>query len=720
MKRRLQDISSERVIAELAGTSFMTETGKVIEGNYQVGDIAPVVFDRHSKRYLAVWKTRRDEPIKFQKIEDELPSVTVLSASFVLAKFVLSEWKIFFTVLGEDPLTSTKHRYIDLSTIHDTLTIGMFLNPYVLRLIEDRAYLGALILFDKDPYKSNMSEDITSGVVIKFKVGTKIAPAVSVTYGGYKYWKYEFDYRFITFGTMDDDLVDVIPDFDIQAGHPGSLGQDSYDSFGDVSAGAYPCRAWRNPWPGDPLILNETSPYNWSGSATAGWDLPNDGGHVDVQFIDNITVTQTSTKKGISKMVTDAQIPFVSEYGREIKPIGAMVWCADENLDNLNWEIQFSARVEYDIDLTLQQTTGYIPHTLHADCGDIELGYAEFAPFKQKTFIVAIPFILRRDKNGWTAEDHQGLVGHSLCLETRGFYVDPFGYARPRAVLFRLDSPGVIQERITVHEFINTLTERWFLPNQVAGRYRKAWGIPVGETRSKPKLLLDHTTVDYSLWSQDWQGFGGTSIDQFVVNTFLSLDNQAFELVLAVNQEDKWSYRCVQWPYYSTPELPFPPIVYSCLDYHSLPPVKVEENNIYYVPITTYDPYWLNAKPQRTDYKHQGGGSAVGVGIEMCRVCPVKSGPHDRSVYKIGSSVYDYNQNVPGIPQGRRVSRQLLSWLSMSGQIPKIDSAIDLDGSSVVTLKHLTDPSKDLTANDVAFSTFGGEVCDAGALLATA
>lgn len=74
MKRRSQHIWSEKVIAELGAASFMTETGKVIEGNYQIGDMAPVIFDRASLRYLAAWETRKDQtPKALIKTEEEAP-----------------------------------------------------------------------------------------------------------------------------------------------------------------------------------------------------------------------------------------------------------------------------------------------------------------------------------------------------------------------------------------------------------------------------------------------------------------------------------------------------------------------------------------------------------------------------------------------------------------------------------------------------------------------
>ena len=55
--RRLQNIWFEKVVSRLRD-HFVTESGKVIEGNYDVGEMAPIIFDRKPMRFLPVYKEK--------------------------------------------------------------------------------------------------------------------------------------------------------------------------------------------------------------------------------------------------------------------------------------------------------------------------------------------------------------------------------------------------------------------------------------------------------------------------------------------------------------------------------------------------------------------------------------------------------------------------------------------------------------------------------------
>lgn len=56
-RKPLQQIWQEKVLSRLRD-SFVTESGKVIEGNYDPGDYAPIIFDERSKRFLPVYKKK--------------------------------------------------------------------------------------------------------------------------------------------------------------------------------------------------------------------------------------------------------------------------------------------------------------------------------------------------------------------------------------------------------------------------------------------------------------------------------------------------------------------------------------------------------------------------------------------------------------------------------------------------------------------------------------
>lgn len=75
--RSLQKYEHDDVIAELGGSSFMTKRGYVIEGNYQIGDHVMLVYDELGKRYLPVYKRRKEIAGKTGKpeIEKEKPPV---------------------------------------------------------------------------------------------------------------------------------------------------------------------------------------------------------------------------------------------------------------------------------------------------------------------------------------------------------------------------------------------------------------------------------------------------------------------------------------------------------------------------------------------------------------------------------------------------------------------------------------------------------------------
>jgi hypothetical protein len=114
--RGLQDLQTEKVIANLGGTSFLTDSGKVIEGNYKVGDYAPVIFDKSSLRYLPAWKKERDEKQPVKPVEEEgVGVITEVRDCPVLVDFINGTNRyIAYQTLGGD---SRFKQYLDVTSI---------------------------------------------------------------------------------------------------------------------------------------------------------------------------------------------------------------------------------------------------------------------------------------------------------------------------------------------------------------------------------------------------------------------------------------------------------------------------------------------------------------------------------------------------------------------------------------------------------------------------
>lgn len=199
---RTQKISGEKVVASLGGTSFMTETGKVIQGDWTVGDYAPVVFDKPSRRYLPVWKRHLEQKATKTVREEEggaEPPITypVIGVMAQHMKLINHE-TIFFESQDKDKL---EHIYIDLM---DVLIYDEFAGCRMIKLCEDEAWAGLIVFHQhNEPYQA------TGGTyrVVVFRATTPVVPEVRWNKpSGYdteyppqgKYRKYNFEYKTFT------------------------------------------------------------------------------------------------------------------------------------------------------------------------------------------------------------------------------------------------------------------------------------------------------------------------------------------------------------------------------------------------------------------------------------------------------------------------------------------------------------------------------------------
>jgi len=184
----LQNITQEKVIARLGGTSFLTDTGKVIEGDYTVGEYAPVIFDKMACRFIPVWKkdVGIGEPIA-KRVEDEYAggSYTVYLYGSVV-RYDAEENKIFWETVSQND-----NYYIDLD--------GVVVNSeetLMLRVVEYRSTAGVLIYKDTSDYYW----------VVKFELTGITDPREEYEYEGDDYLKCDYVY-----GTEQINLSITVP-----------------------------------------------------------------------------------------------------------------------------------------------------------------------------------------------------------------------------------------------------------------------------------------------------------------------------------------------------------------------------------------------------------------------------------------------------------------------------------------------------------------------------
>jgi hypothetical protein len=701
--KNLQDIYTEKVIANLGGTSFMTETGKVIEGNYRVGEYAPVIYDRTSLRYLPVWKKSLDLPIVTPVYREEMAAKVIIETfPYLMAQYTFKpgEKRIYFTFLGASKTNSGIHFFIDLAGVAG---VGW---EYVafLRIVEDRANMGVIIFEKPNP---NPPVGMNYYRAVAFVVKGKSTPEEIVEKDGWKYHKREFEYSVEDFDDLDSTMIDVMPDKEIVLGHPQALGYGEAYHSGYFIEGPY-CETHHSSVylliePKGLYPFNEIEPNKWEAETTLVVKVAHYGGD-DLPHYESSTIWKmgpylkhiSTTKMGIASLRDGMYSDRI--LGKEKAWIGLAAWATGDTVSSIQWEFYLSARAEWNVEVNRHAVSGYEPHVFEI-CGlnmylperqDIPDG-ANYIHF------VKLPFLFVKSRGAaWECRDL--------------FDIPSTIYYENRTKVANLNGPGwdlmynaigdCGQGEYYAEElFSGYRYHRFVLPNGFLGRYRKVWGIPNGVTTIKPKILVDYTKVEYDEWSLDWR----VALNSFKTKTFLRLDAVDYELVGALNTEDKWEFTGQT---YSTVN----PIRnhYFRQDYHGMPPVPLfiyDDPDIYRVSNGYYNPGSASAYPQRMRYKHFGGGIPSRF---MVRMCPVKSQGKDRSVYVIQGMVYDYNVGLPG--GGQRVSRELII-CSSQDTVPKVDTAIDaVSGNATVTFIHPTDPGKNLTGQE----TYAEASCDVG------
>jgi hypothetical protein len=708
--KNLQDIHAEKVIANLGGTSFMTETGKVIEGNYRVGEYAPVIYDKTSLRYLPVWKKSVDLPIVTPIRHEEMAAKIIIETfPYLMAQYTFKygEKRIYFALLGARKTNSGIHFFIDLTDIE-----GMGPWEYVafLRVVEDRADMGVIIFRQTNPYPPVGTNYYRA---VAFVVKGKCVPEEIVEKDGWKYHKREFDHNIEDFDDLDSTLVDIVPDKEIALGHPQALGYGEVYTPStilhtgpycpihfmevavllDASHAPFPYTEVEvNKWAGEKVCTLKKGHYSLAsgfihdqGSGGTTWRVGT--------YLDHVSTTKTGIASLRDGMYSDKVL------GKEKMWVGLAVWATGDTVSSIQWEFYLSARVEWNVEVNRHAVSGYDPHVFSI-CGlDVTLPGPQDAPSPSNDiYYVKLPFLFVKARGvEWECKDLFDIPS-TIYYENRTKIANIYGPGFN--LMYNAIGNCGAGEYYWEDAISGKLHYRFVLPNSFLGRYRKVWGIPNGVTTVKPKILVDYTKVEYDAWSLDWR----VALNSFKVKTFLRLDAVDYELVGALNTEDKWEFTGTT---FVLPDDTYHNRFYR-QDYHGMPPVHlfiVSNPDIYRVGSGYYDPGSASAYPQRMPYKHFGGGIPNRF---MARICPVKSQGKDRSVYVIQGTIYDYNVELPG-GEGR-VSRELIV-CSSQDMVPKIDTEInEVTGDATVTFIHPSDPGRNLTGQETIYSAS----CDVG------
>ena len=181
---RLQDITAERVSAELGGEMFMTETGKTIEGNYKVGELAPVIFDKDSLRFLPAYRDKVESASETTKAdEDGYAKKNMISPPIG----VVVTWNPGMQTINFTARAPNDNRYIDLTGV----VLGNIWG-FAVSVLECNPYIGAIL------YKGRgTGVDGSELRVLKFKLTTKADPEVIV--GGHAKYNYVHSWTILPF-----------------------------------------------------------------------------------------------------------------------------------------------------------------------------------------------------------------------------------------------------------------------------------------------------------------------------------------------------------------------------------------------------------------------------------------------------------------------------------------------------------------------------------------
>jgi len=686
-RERLQNVWYEKVLSRLRD-HFVTETGKVIEGNYDVGELAPIIFDRRFRTYLPAYKEKIQQPVpdpvtKADDVKRRRPLPMVFP---VVALAIVDQDKIYFRC--QDPPDPSYHFYIDVSG----LVAGSY---YHLRLIEDRAHLGVLMSFNGDD----------SVDVIRFRIKEKYDPERKVTYDGVEYVRRHFDHVDQNISLSDDDLKPVLPDPPaVEFGHGAALGHISWFE-GPVIMGYGTACPGHSPWITQVRItwtyeIDEVSPGYWSHSqsllAEVG-HITNYGWMTYVKSSHNLSQHWGLNIYAVTKMGIYNH-PYA---GRAIAPIGAVAWAVGDTHNDLRYKIFFSINAGVLVTLRYHwYSSGTPTHYVCSGGGEVDIGggVQSYETFKFQEF--GIPLLLVRDKDGWTHIDAEGLYSNVWRLIHRLEHGRWYWYAGGSAYhlgwFLSVGNTGYQVMSYTVSGSGYSGTFKWAAPAQWPGRYKRVWGYVNGNTLVEPLVHVERTRVRYTNWNTAYPA-GNDSWETDVL-----MDNQ----VVIVDAADPWGMWCLY--YYAGG--PFPEEWNNIWDYHVLPPLEVGLTS-YKLPsqITAPHPSFEDAIPQRVLHRHAGGGFP---GRSMLRFIPTKIRPqaHARWSGMGGPAITD--KLFPD-----EVSREILRWSSEyagnTQYLPRLNTVADDDGSADVTLHHYKDMAKNLVAVDQS-PWIGNKTCDVG------
>lgn len=374
-----QKVWTEKVVANLGGTAFLTETGKVIEGNYKVGDYAPVIYDITSMRFLPAWKKEVSGMPGF--IEKEIESARGLTPAEYMPVFGCCDTeqrKIFFTVeLEEGNNPRTLNYYMDFGQILSDLGHNDYNSLfYSFRLVEGYPWFGAVVYFRR--ISVNYVYKYQKGNIIKFQITELKTPVEEYNYNGVKYKKVNFNYVYENFSLMDDDVE--FPEIDVQIvcnDHPDeqvcrrhSVYLDdwlirpkwtsSYDPNGFVGCGYSNVSGDKISWDFPIEVYVQCRPDPWQNPDPPSYFSLNYHKYVEV------------------KNVSEPRFYF-DQYNRQwLTPVGSAVWLSGEKkLNDLKVGVVLYGvlTVEYDLTSDEYYTVSNAPVCYGVNVGEVALQY---------------------------------------------------------------------------------------------------------------------------------------------------------------------------------------------------------------------------------------------------------------------------------------------------------------------------------------------------------